>query len=331
MNRSPSGRAGRPRKRRGISPLLVAGVAVLGAILSINWRWARFLIAGTWFALRGRVARYRRGVDRDIAYGEHPRQRLDVYAPAGASGAPVVVFAHGGSFHRFSKDVHALIGAAFRRRGMVAVLPNYRLHPEFAYPSFVEDLAAAVGWARANAARFGGDPERIVVAGHSAGGIMAALLALDGPLYGLSPGAVRGVVSLSALYDYEHPNYITPLWLEIMGGVEAFHTAAQPLAVLRAGDLAGVPPLFVVHGRRDHLIPLTNARRFVQTAEAAGLDVRLLALARMDHYRPVFQLGSAGSGLMQQVAQFVEDCTASPGTGPLQPAGEHGRIAPETV
>lgn len=329
MQEGPFRRGGRTGNRRGISPLLVAAVAVLGAVLSINWRWARVVIASAWFGLRGRLARYRRGIRRDIAYGAHPRHRLDVYVPPGAEDAPVVIFAHGGSFYRFNKEVHALVGTAFRQRGFVAVLPNYRLHPEIAYPAFVDDLASVVHWVQANIAQHGGDPARIVLVGHSAGGIMASLLALDGERYGLAPGALRGLVSLSALYDYEHPAYMTPLWLTIMGGGESFHGPAQPLAALRrAGDIVrSTPPLLVIHGKNDHLIPLTNARRFVQAAEAAGLDVRFVARPRTDHYRPVFQLGNPGSDLMREVAAFARACTTTPAQGPLQPRGEHGRIA----
>src|SRR5690606_32630774 len=135
------------------------------------------------------------------AYGGHPRQVLDVFAPAGArpsDGADVVVFIHGGAFIRGRKSIDGLIydnvPAWFCRQGCVAVNVEYRLASDAPYPSGAEDLALAVLWLRANIARFGGSPDRIFLMGHSAGGTHVATLLFD-PIFGGHPGTdVAGAI-----------------------------------------------------------------------------------------------------------------------------------------
>jgi len=118
-------------------------------------------------------------VTQNKPYGGGPRRTLDVYAPRDARSAPVVVFFYGGGWETGSKAMYRFVGAALAARDVVVVIPDYRLHPEVRFPAFMDDAAAAVAWTRANAADFGGDPRRLFLMGHSAGGHIAALLALD--------------------------------------------------------------------------------------------------------------------------------------------------------
>ena len=123
-------------------------------------------------------------IDRDLAYGGHERQRLDVHTAdtesGGAeAGAPVLVFVHGGGFTGGDKHVpgspmYDHVGAWAVRNGWVGVTITYRLAPEHTWPSGAQDVAAAVQWVRDNIASYGGDPSRIVVAGHSAGCVHVA-------------------------------------------------------------------------------------------------------------------------------------------------------------
>jgi acetyl esterase len=147
----------------------------------------------------------------DQAYGEHPRQRLDVYQPSAAcqaggaakAGAPVLVFLHGGGFIRGDKGHKANIGWHFARQGVLAVLPNYRLAPEQHWPSGPQDVVATLRWVQANAARFGGDPARVVLMGESAGAAhvaAAVLMQRFGAYQGQGLG-LRGAVLASGPYD----------------------------------------------------------------------------------------------------------------------------------
>ena len=113
-------------------------------------------------------------VERDLKYGEHERHRLDVHVRAGLSGAPVLVFVHGGGFVMGDKrseetPFYDNIGTFAAQQGFVGVTVTYRLAPANKFPAGPEDLAQVVRWLKDNVARYGGDPGRIVLSGQSAG------------------------------------------------------------------------------------------------------------------------------------------------------------------
>jgi acetyl esterase/lipase len=145
-------------------------------------------------------------VAHDVAYGDGPRRKLDVYAPAEAHEAlPIIVFIYGGSWATGDKDDYEFLGAALASRGFVTVVPDYRLVPEVRFPGFVEDCAAAVRWVGDHIAEYGGDGRRIVLMGHSAGGYNAVMLALAGDYLrsaGVPAGAIRGAIGLAGPYDF---------------------------------------------------------------------------------------------------------------------------------
>jgi triacylglycerol lipase len=149
-------------------------------------------------------------IERDLAYGDHERHRLDVHtASESAAGtpAPVVVFVHGGGFTGGDKHFpgtprYDLFGAWAVRHGYVGVTMTYRLAPGHKWPSGAEDVAAAVAWIRRNIAAYGGDPDRTVVAGNSAGAVhVACYVAGHG---GQSP-EIRGAALLSGIYRLRTP------------------------------------------------------------------------------------------------------------------------------
>src|SRR6185436_8863637 len=115
----------------------------------------------------------------DLAYGVQSRQQLDIYAPMQAHGAPVFLFWHGGSWKSGDKERYRFVGARLARQGFVVAIPNYRLAPEDSFPAFEQDAALAVRWMSDHARDFGGDPARMFLSGHSAGGHIALILALD--------------------------------------------------------------------------------------------------------------------------------------------------------
>jgi acetyl esterase len=130
---------------------------------------------------RARPARHGVEVTRDVAYlpDGRPEHRLDVYRPsAGTAPWPVVLYVHGGGFRILSKDTHWVMGLAFARRGYLVFNINYRLAPTHPFPAAVEDACAALTWVVENAASYGGDPSRLVLAGESAGGNLVTSLAV---------------------------------------------------------------------------------------------------------------------------------------------------------
>ena len=145
-------------------------------------------------------------IERDIAYGSDSLQKLDVFTKDGAKGKkmPVLLFVHGGGFTRgdkhgdFYPDNITLWAA---RNGMVGVNINYRLAPKDPWPTGVKDVASAVAWTKANIARYGGDPNRIVLFGHSAGANHVADYAAHPEVRGAEASSVKGVVMVSPAYS----------------------------------------------------------------------------------------------------------------------------------
>jgi acetyl esterase/lipase len=99
----------------------------------------------------------------DLPYGQGPRQRLDVYSPRQAVNRPVVVFWYGGSWVKGKKSQYRFVGTTLSERGIVAVIPDYRLYPEVHFPAFDEDGARTVAWVEQHVQEFGGDPHHIVL------------------------------------------------------------------------------------------------------------------------------------------------------------------------
>jgi acetyl esterase len=153
-------------------------------------------------------------VTRDLAYGEHARRQLDVYAARRAAPQPVVIFLHGGAFidgeRNRTAEIYANVLYYFARHGVIGVNLEYRLAPDHPYPSGIEDVALAVAWARANIGRFGGDFARIFLAAHSAGAAHAAGYVYDERRHPAGGPGVAGLIVLSgrvrADNSAENPN-----------------------------------------------------------------------------------------------------------------------------
>lgn len=240
-----------------------------------------------------------------IAYGEHPRQRLDLYIPDDARGAPVVVFFYGGRWQEGSREDYRFAAQALVSRGYVVAVPDYRLHPEVGFPDFVEDGAAAVAWVHRNAAAAGGDPRQLVLAGHSAGAHIAALLALDGRyLEAAGPGreVIAGLVGLAGPYDF------LPLRADdlktIFGPPEA-RPRSQPI---RYAD-AGAPPMLLVHGGDDRLVEPGNSRRLAAAVRAAGGEAEVVVYEDRGHISLVASLARPlrfHTPVLDDISRFIE-------------------------
>ncbi len=144
----------------------------------------------------------------DIAYGEHPAQRLDMF-PARAArhgGAPLLVFIHGGYWRAQDKSDCSYIVPALTRAGAAVAVINYRLVPSVPLEELVRDVLSAVTWCYLHAGQFGADPQHLYVAGHSAGGhLTAMMLACEWPRWhgALPPNVVKGGMAISGLFDLE--------------------------------------------------------------------------------------------------------------------------------
>ncbi|MGO1078598.1 alpha/beta hydrolase [Inquilinus sp. CA228] len=210
-------------------------------------------------------------VQADIAYGAGGRQKLDLYQPRVPSSQPaaVVVFFYGGSWTSGERSDYRFVGQALAAEGIVAIVPDYRVAPASPFPAFVEDGAAVVAWAATNAARFGGDPDRIVLVGHSAGAYIAALLATD-PSYlaaeGLPLTRIRGVVGEAGPYSF-HPLSWAPTRNVFAGLTD--EDKARPIA--QVGPQAR--PMVLLHGAADDTVRPANTTEMAERLHAAGVPV----------------------------------------------------------
>jgi arylformamidase len=138
-----------------------------------------------------------------LRYGDSPRQAMDVF-PAARPGAPVLVFIHGGYWRALDKDVYGFVAEHLVAAGATVVLPGYDLCPQVRITDIVDQLRKAIAWVHANIAAHNGDPERIHVAGHSAGAHLAAMMvAIDWTCEGMRPDLIKGSTLLSGVFDIE--------------------------------------------------------------------------------------------------------------------------------
>lgn len=205
---------------------------------------------------------------RDVAYGAHPRQRMDIYVPQGGGGTlkPVVFFIYGGSWANGAKESYSFVGDALSARGFVTVIADYRLVPEVRFPVFIEDGALALRFVRDNIARFGGAPRDLHLMGHSAGAYNAMMLTLDKRYLvavGMRSGDIRATIGLSGPYDF--------LPFDIDVTKEAFGNArdparTQPINFARSD----APPIFLATGSDDTTVLPRNSERLALALSKAG-------------------------------------------------------------
>jgi acetyl esterase/lipase len=182
----------------------------------------------------------------DLAYGTDRRQKLDVYVPRMAVDRPIVIFWYGGSWIKGSKADYRFVGTALAQLGFIAVLPDYRLYPQVTFPLFDEDGARAVAWVQQHAREFGGDPNRIVLMGHSAGGHTAAFPALNHAFlerFGANSHSVVGLIGLSGTYAFVPDS-------DVLRAAFAPPFTENDWQPIRFVD-AGAPPTLLLHGLAD--------------------------------------------------------------------------------
>lgn len=267
----------------------VTVLLVLGAVLFAGWRYAHATGAVGLLDLADRTLGGTDGTQvaaSGVRYGLLPAQRLDVIAPNAPGPHPVLVFIHGGGWHSGRPEDYHFIGRTFARAGYVVVLPGYRLGPEGIYPHMLEDGAAAVAWTAKNIARFGGDPDQVVLMGHSAGAHTVAMLGLERQWLGrqgLRDGFVKGVVGLSGPYAF-YP-FHSDSARNAFGHVED-PAITQPISFARSD----APPMLLLTGDADTTVKPRNSKVMAKALTDKGGHARLVILPGVDHAGPVLKL-----------------------------------------
>lgn len=244
---------------------------------------------------------------RDQTFAAELPLALDVYRPPGAQALPVVVFFHGGSWKTGTRGQYAWVGRALARQGVVAVVPDYRKSPQVGLDGFMGDAARATAWAQRHAAALGGDPRRVLVMGHSAGGHIAALLATDAHWLrdaGLPPHTLCGAVGLAGPYDFLP--LTDPDLRAVFGDDPAQQRRSQPVAFVDGG----APPMLLLQGDADRVVQPRNAVALETALVAAGVPVQRRSYAGVGHLGLLLALrrAPAASAPLRDALGFIRQC-----------------------
>jgi acetyl esterase/lipase len=240
------------------------------------------------------------GVDEErigtATFDERRGLSLDIHTPAspGSGGAPVVVFLHGGSWRHGDREGYRFVGDRLAANGALVLVPDYRKAPDHAFPDFMHDAASAVAWARDNAERFGGDPERIFLMGHSAGAHIVALLAADGRYLeaeSIDPASLAGVIGLAGPYDFLP---LTDPDLREVFGQEVQWPASQPVNFIDGDE----PAFLLLHGDSDRTVLARNSSRLAARLDAAGGEARYVVVEGAGHIGLLLSLRDDPPGLV---------------------------------
>jgi len=283
------------------------GVYRLEAWLTIDgedrpWIFANPIFVGKPIALTIPTAELSPNVEirRDIEYtsgdaGDAGKHKIDLYLPKGKTNFPVMVFYHGGSWRSGDRSQYTLLGNRFAQAGIGVAIPSYRLMPKAPHPAQIEDAAAAFAWVHKNIASSGGDVSRIYIAGHSAGGHLVALMALDGRYlkkYGIDADtAIKGVAALSGVYDVSH-----------VAGFGEQGKEASPMQFLHPH----APPFLVTYCEWDYQSLPMQARDFAAALKAKFVPVKLVYVPGESHISEIVDVIKDGDVTAASMIDFVK-------------------------
>jgi arylformamidase len=250
------------------------------------------------FAARSARTRERPGCRLDLAFGEAPGERLDVFPAPGGGPAPIQLFVHGGYWKGLDKNDFSYVADGFGPAGVTTVVVNYDLVPGVSMDTLVQQVRAAVAWTWTHAESIGGDRDRLFVSGHSAGGhLVAMLMATDWSRFavGLPPDPIRGGFGLSGLYDLE------PIRLCFLNDElhldEAEAARNSPVRLNRHVEAPLVLPVGALEGPEY----LRQSQDLAAAWRTGPSDPEVMVVDGRDHFSIVADLGEPESDLARAV------------------------------
>lgn len=226
-------------------------------------------------------------IQRDVTFDPAHQLALDIYRPRNASKAPVVVFFFGGSWKSGKRQWYAWVGEALAKRGLVVVIPDYRLWPKVKLKGFMEDGARAVAWTHAHAGEYGGDPDTLFVMGHSAGAHIGALLATDAhwlQAVGMQPRQLAGFIGLAGPYDFlplTDPDYI-----DMFGSTHEQQLLSQPVHFVNGDE----PPMLLMQGTSDKVVWPKNTQSLARALREQNEPVEVKLFPDIGHFAILFSM-----------------------------------------
>ncbi len=237
----------------------------------------------------------------EARYGDDPYQSVLAYRAAKPDGR-VLLFWHGGGWTSGYKEWMSFMAPSFTAAGVTFITAGYRLAPGHLFPTGLDDCASAVRWTLTNATRFGGDPAKLFLGGHSAGGHYAALLAVSRDWQskaGVAVDCVRGCLPLSGVFDFTATSGLTmrPRFL----GPSGNEREASPIHQMQAP----LPPFYVAHGSEDFPHLMKQAEAFEAAFRAAGGSVKRDVLAGRNHFSASYAGGEADGPWVKPALAFM--------------------------
>lgn len=221
-------------------------------------------------------------VVHDLVYGDDIRQKLDIYSPLDASSEqqkPVILFVHGGTWQRGDKNQYLFVGESFTQAGYVVAVMNYRLAPQHVYPDYVQDVVLAVRYLSEHVQQYGGDPQQLVLLGHSAGAFNVVAAANDAQFLdsvNVPVSQIKAVVGIAGPYSFviqEHPD-----------SIPAFAEDASPDAVMADRRVrADAPPHLLMIASTDDLVEHGNTLRMAKALRAQKALVQIHMITGTNH------------------------------------------------
>lgn len=246
----------------------------------------------------------RRGAEtagEEVQLGDDPYQSLVLHVPERPNGT-VLAFIHGGGWTAGYKEWMNFMAPAFTARGVLFASVGYRLAPTHSFPTGVEDVAHALGWLFRNVATYQGDPARLFIGGHSAGGHYASLLAVRRDWQageGLPATVVRGCLPISGVYDFTRSGGLT-MRPRFLGSASTEHRASP------IHTIDGVPPPFLIaHGDRDFPHLMGQAARMEQALHDAGGTVERIVMPDRDHFSASYAGGEPDGPWVPKALDFM--------------------------
>jgi acetyl esterase/lipase len=260
---------------------------------------AAFVSGGTFDVEVVKDIAYYTGVDADPV-----KHKLDLYLPKGKKGFPVLFFVHGGGWKSGDKnyflDVYGNIGRTLAKNGVGAVVTNYRLSPKVQHPAHVQDVAKAFAWTYHNIAKHGGNRDEIVVCGHSAGGHLVSLLALD-PKYleaeKLSPKFIRAAAPLSGVYAIPGGK----LFASVFGDDAEMRKLASPQHHVKGNH----PPFLIVYADGDFPTCDKMSEDLCTALKGCKCDAKTCVIKERNHFTIIMQAANDTDPSMQELLRFI--------------------------
>jgi acetyl esterase/lipase len=255
---------------------------------------------------------YYAGADADPV-----KSKLDLYLPEGKSKFPVVMFIHGGGWDqgdkRVTTDPYGDFGRRFAKKGVGVATIDYRLSPQFKYPTHVQDVARAFAWVKKNIASYGGDPDRIFVSGHSAGGHLTALLSVDERWLkeqGLSLKDIRGAIPISGVYDFNGLKETDKLSKADRIMIDRFLSGdpekmkdGSPINHIEPGK--NIPPFLILWGGLDYPTLPPQAKAFAHKLKDNGYSVKTVQYPLRNHYTMIVDIRNPGDKAQEEILRFI--------------------------